>query len=290
MELTLKNLRLLIKHQLTDQPTTFPEQDKELGVVPIEFDLPDFYSKLLTYSTDFDIKVKANIEYKGETFPIYEISVNKTAQRKVFVLSGTHGNEHAGMLVILDLLEDIKQNPAFYSHVCLKILTPHNPVGAKYFSRFNGNGIDINRDFKKRRCLETQVAVNSLVEFSPHYVLSLHEGPHDGTFIYCNKLVSKKLAFGVLEYAQKNGVKLAEKNYFTTKLKQPGYFPITGITYFLTKLTSDLLNLQPEGYFARLHNLPNITVETSWKNPNNDERINGQLQIIKGVISNLSVK
>lgn len=282
-------MALLAKHHLTDQPTNYPEQDKDLGIISLGLDLGKFYKELLGFKSTFDVRRVEEIAYKSKKYPIYEVEINKGAKNKLFIVSGTHGNEQAGILCIVDLLKDIDANPSFYEKVHILILVPHNPVSVDHFSRFNGNGIDINRDYKKRRTLETKTAIASMRRFNQDFTLSLHEGPQEaGTFIYCNKLVDRRFALKVLDYAKKHGVKLASKNYFSGKLKMPGYFPHTGIFLLLMKLWSDLLDLQPEGYYTMLGGIPNITIETPWQSTSRKERINGQISIIKGVIKELS--
>lgn len=288
-KLSWKNLRLLAKHHLTDQPVNYPEQDKDLGIISLGLNLGDFYKKLLTFKNLFDIRKVEEVSYRKGKYPVYEIEVNKHAKKKLFILSGTHGNEHAGILAILDLLKDIRDNPEFYERIRLLIFTPHNPVGTKCFSRFNGQGVDLNRDFKKRRTAETRAVIASMKKFDQDFTLSLHEGPQEkGTFIYCNKLVTKGFALSVLNYAKEKGVTLADRNYFSGKLKVPGYFPLKGFVFFLEWLWSVILDLQPEGYYTNINGIPNITVETPWQNRSKRERILAQISIIKGVVKELS--
>lgn len=238
-KLSVRTLKLFAKHHLTDQPTNYPQQDKDLGIISLGLNLEKFYKKLLSFQKIFDIRQVEKVFYKDNSYPIYEVEINeqssssnKEAKKKLFIISGTHGNEQAGILCTLDLLKDIQVNPSFYKKVHILILVPNNPVGAQHFSRFNGNGIDINRDYKKRRTIETSTTIASMKRFKQDFTLSLHEGPQEsGTFIYCNKLVNKQFALRVLNYAKRRGVKLASNNYFGGRLKIPGYFPHTGLFY-----------------------------------------------------------
>lgn len=287
--ISLKNLRLLIKHHFTDQPYDHPVQDRNLNVVSLELSLNDFYKSILEFKDKFSFDVIENINYKDRELPIYQVDINNHNMNRLFILSGTHGNEQAGILCISRLLSDISDNPDFYNNISMRIITPHNPVAALEFSRFNADGIDINRDFKNQRTKEVKAVINSLEEYNPKYSLSLHEGPQEsGTFIYTNKLVAKQTAFDVLKYTRSKGVKLAKKNYFSRKLKYPGYFPLTGINFLVVSLWSELLNMQPFGYFCYTKGIKNFTTETSWQDKNKEARIQAQLLLIKGVVNTIS--
>lgn len=289
--LSYANLKLLAKYQLTGQPSNYPEQEKKLGIVSLNFDLKKYYKDLLKFKKHFDYRTVEEIVYEKEKYPIYEIEINKNAKNKLFILSGTHGNEQAGLLVVIELLSDIIANPKYYRDCNILILTPHNPVGAKYNSRLNGQGIDINRDFKKKKTLETKVVINSMKRFKQDFTISLHEGSQEnGTFIYCNKFVNEKIALKVLKNAKNCGVKLAPRNYFGMKLNIPGYYSLTGLTYFFMILSSWFLGLETEGFYVSKQGIPNVTIETPWRSKSKKGRINAQLSIIKGLIKELSTR
>lgn len=286
--ITPKNVYLFLKHHFTEQPFDHPKQDRDMNIVDLGLDLEEYYSKLQEFKNTFAIQQIQTINYKSDNFPIYELEINKGAEIKVFVLSGTHGNEQAGLFATLELLQLFKNDPTNYEKFNIKILTPNNPVSIKYFSRFNGDGIDINRDFKKQRTLETKAVIKLIEDFRPDFAITLHEALHeDGVFIYGNKLVEEEFAVSVLNKVQENGVKLAKKGYFPGKFKIPGYKPLKGVIFFWIKLWSDLLDLQPFGYFTVLEGIPNITIESSWQSESKDKRVNAHVEIVKAVLEEL---
>ena len=286
---TIKNLPLFVKYHLKHKPYKEPTPDKDLNVVSLGLNPKEFYEKLEKFKDKFEINTLIDLKYKEQVFPIYEININKSAEDRLLILSGTHGNEQAGILCILDLLEDIEYNPEFYSHLNIKIVVPHNPAGARYFSRVNGEGIDINRDFIKKESKEARILMEVIDEFKPKYSISLHEGPQENTFIYMNKLVEEALATKIVEDAKNKCVKFAKKNYLGQKTRIDGYFPVTGYSFVLNVLWSKILKLQPFGYYTYSKGIKNFTIETPWQNPSRKERVSAQIDIIKSVVNSLNI-
>ncbi len=90
----------------------------------------------------------------------------------VYVSSGIHGDEPAGPLAMLALLEAGCFNPDIRWRLCPVI----NPDGLKAATRHNAAGIDLNRDYLKRRSLEIAAHAAWLETLPvPELFLSLHE-------------------------------------------------------------------------------------------------------------------
>ena len=192
------------------------------------------------------------------------------------------------MLATLKLLELFKEEPIKYKDFHIKIIAPHNPVSVKYFSRFNGDGIDLNRDFKKQRTIETNLVIKTIKQFNPDFSITLHEGPQEeGTFIYANKFASEAFVIKVLDQAKRNGVIFSNRNYFSGKLKIPGYFPVKGWLSFWIKVSTTLLKLQTYGDYATQNKIPIITIESPWQSTDKDLRVNAHLEIVKAILDEL---
>lgn len=113
-----------------------------------------------------------------EERPIYGISVGHGAKR-VFMWSQMHGNESTTTKAVLDLLNFLKNESSLASEllgkVTLKIVPILNPDGAKAYTRFNANQIDLNRDAQKKSQPESQVLRKTFEDFSPNYCFNLHD-------------------------------------------------------------------------------------------------------------------
>ncbi|QQS18710.1 DUF2817 domain-containing protein [Candidatus Saccharibacteria bacterium] len=114
------------------------------------FSIESHYSYLSTLGDKFRTTLLETIEYKDKGYPIYCIDFcpDATGQR-LFILSGSHGNEEAGLIAVerfIEFLDTVGEE----TNVAIRIVTPHNPVGTAMFSRYNGQGYDMNRDFAKK--------------------------------------------------------------------------------------------------------------------------------------------
>src|SRR5690606_32698779 len=119
------------------------------------------------------------------------------------------GNEHAGILAVPEILAHTVE-PA----VRLVVLAPVNPVGAAEMSRYNGDGFDINRDFVRFETREARAVRRVVEEERPDFVISLHEGPQDRSFMFLNRHIDAALARRLARAIEAGGTALAEHDYF----------------------------------------------------------------------------
>ncbi len=104
----------------------------------------------------------------------------------VYISTGMHGDEPAGPLALLELLEDdlLERNLTFYICPCL------NPTGLSLKTRENGlefGGIDMNRDYILQQTAEITGHVRwlkKLVPNSPELFISLHEDWESGGYYF----------------------------------------------------------------------------------------------------------
>ena len=91
---------------------------------------------------------------------------------RVYLSAGIHGDEPAGPLALLELLQ-----AEFFSSGTHWLLCPAlNPDGLAAGTRGNGTGLDLNRDYWKRRTPEVKAHARWLEAMPvPDWFLSLHE-------------------------------------------------------------------------------------------------------------------
>jgi protein MpaA len=109
---------------------------------------------------------------------------SKAKVRKVYISAGIHGDEPAGVLAVLRMLEDDRwpSDTHFWMAPCL------NPTGFPLNTRENAAGIDLNRDYLHLSSPETRAHVRWL-EQQPRFdlTLCLHEDwEADGFYLYEN--------------------------------------------------------------------------------------------------------
>ncbi|MGZ0707645.1 DUF2817 domain-containing protein [Coraliomargarita sp. W4R53] len=95
--------------------------------------------------------------------------VNSAALKTVYISSGMHGDEPAGPLALLKLLEEqLLPLEEFNWAVCPLL----NPVGLSLHQRENEQGIDLNRDYYKRTSDEVR-SHTKWVDAQAHFDLAL---------------------------------------------------------------------------------------------------------------------
>ena len=192
-----------------------------MGVVPLGYEPEAFEREVRSFDgARFSVRELARIQYKGAGRPILRVDSRNLdrANKRLLILSGVHGNEHAGILCVPEILRQFDARFADENHVALVVLTPVNPVGAAELSRFNAQGYDINRDFVRFETEEARVVRATLDELRPDFVLSLHEGPQDASFLFANSRVDPALAQRLLDALEAGGTTLATHDYFGMKL------------------------------------------------------------------------
>jgi hypothetical protein len=136
-----------------------------------------------------DSSVIGEVSYRGSSYPIHLLRFPSLRGGRhglrVFLASGVHGTESAGVEALLQLSEEMAHNPELFPEVALDIVPVVNPWGWIHGYRYDGEGEDVNRDFASRRTQEARI-VRSFIDRSGPYdlVLDLHESKKYGYFIY----------------------------------------------------------------------------------------------------------
>lgn len=94
------------------------------------------------------------------------------SQTKVYLSAGMHGDEPAGPLAILRLMDEGFFKPGIEWLLCPAL----NPTGLAQGTRENAEGIDLNRDYWRKRSAEARAHAAWLEQQTlPDLFLSLHE-------------------------------------------------------------------------------------------------------------------
>lgn len=247
----------------------------------IQLDLKKYSEKLHAYNSQVTIEIVAEIKYKGESFIVNQIDyVAHPVQKKMLIFTGVHGDEIAGTLSILKLLDDIKLNPSDYANWQIRILTPINPVGISQRSRYNEDGCDINRDFKDFTTIGAKLQKEAIDNFLPHLVISLHE-KYGGYAIYANKAVDLAICEAIIEEQTRNKIPLSN-SFFNNLVKfpSPGIFKETDRIRKIKKWS----NWNSLETYADKIQLPVLTSESDNTSNNKEMRIESHFIAIKTVI------
>lgn len=278
-----QDLALFAKYHLKRRVFDHPARETALGIVPLELDLDAYVREMQSYAGRFEVGTLGEIVYRDTSYPILEVRAPREGAKRLLVLAGVHGNEHAGILAVPSILERWTDH-----HVDLTIITPVNPVGAAHLSRYNGQGYDINRDFVRFDTEEARLVRALFERLSPDFVVSLHEGPQDATFMFANRAVDPALAARLLEAMEAGGVALARTDYFGRTLEPPGYAPLGPIGYGLSWLWARTLGMMATGMYADARRIPELTLESSWRLPSKQARVRAHVELVLALARELA--
>lgn len=118
-------------------------------------------------------------ERTGMIYPLYRLAVNlDQGQESICIVSGIHGNEIAGPLSVLRMLETfIHELPGHFRYIVYPVI---NPTGFDLRQRYDTDGRDLNAIYsvtlKSKNYRENQAFFEDAKKFGPYEaVLTLHE-------------------------------------------------------------------------------------------------------------------
>jgi len=277
--LLLYPVQLLHKYYLTPCAAAGPIQQTDFEMYLEPVDLTQYEQTLRRHPEQFTISQLAQIEFEERAYPIYQIDWNPTADRRLLIVAATHGNEFASALVIPDLLSEMG-SLSLFSDWSIRIITPANPVGLAYQSRYNEDGCDINRDFKEFRTRGAQIQRDVVEDYQPDLIVSLHEGPQSGFFAITTQSVPKPFRQSLHRALVNNDIALAQNSFLGLPLAAEGIFYEGNII----STAKRLLGIHTLGRYAESQEIPVITTESSWKDTDLSTRIKPHRVTIQTVV------
>ncbi len=278
------DLRHFAKYHLKRRVFDHPAREHELGLVELPFEDAELADSLRRLSDRYDVDRVEGIEYGGRSHPIFVVtSRRKDNRRALLVLSAVHGNERAGLLAVPEILQRFDEES-----VRLIVVAPVNPVGAAELSRYNGDGFDVNRDFVRFETREAQIVRDVFEREKPDFVVSLHEGPQDDTFMFLNRYVDLELAGRLADAIERGGSTLATKDYFGRTLHPPGVAPMSTAVWAVSWLWAATLRMKATGMWCDDRGVPEITLESSWRNPDRETRVRPHVDLVAAIAHELA--
>ena len=284
-----KDLAKFARYHLVRRAETYPARDNDMGIVPLPFELTAYAARIRAYEgARFSVSEETAVTYQDRAHPILSVTsrpgpASAAPSKTLVVLAGVHGNEHAGLLAVPPILDAWNHDA-----VKLVVVTPVNPVGAAELSRFNAEGYDINRDFVRFGTPEARVVRDVFAREKPDFVISLHEGPQDATFMFTNARVDTPLAHSLCDALAAGGTVLAEKDYFGLRLDPPGLSPSTATARAVTKVWAATLGMKASIAYSEDHGIPEIVLESSWRMPDESTRIRPHVDLVAAVARSLA--
>lgn len=285
---TLAELRQFARYHLIRRVHDHPARETELGVVSLGYDPEAFEREVRAFGDRFEIGEALRVSYRGVSRPVLDVRTRDlgSARTRLLVLSGVHGNEHAGIVCVPEILACFAaEAPA---GVGLVVLTPVNPIGAAELSRFNAEGYDINRDFVRFDTPEARLVRDTMESVRPDFVISLHEGPQDASFMFANRHVSAALATRLLAALEAAGTTLATHDYFGARLRTPGLSPSTPAVRAVVSVWAATLGMRATITYSELRGVPELVLESSWRGTDRATRVRPHVELCMAVARELA--
>ncbi len=150
---------------------------------------PTTYPQLDTTQPDIAVPPQQHIAGKSvENRPIMYYALGQGPE-VTFIMAAIHGDESAGAPLVLKLADYLQKNQREFLRGRTVVLLPiANPDGLVRNTRYNANGVDLNRNFdtenrinKKEFGLialsepETHVIIRFIKQYNPDRIVSIHQ-------------------------------------------------------------------------------------------------------------------
>lgn len=228
-------------------------------------------SFIFELSDKFTITEMGTLQYPEHDYTLYKISYGNIEEndgtssggRNLLFLSGLHGPETAPVYEIKAFMQHL-DSIDLIDNVKIDFIYILNPYGFEHDLRYNGNGIDINRDFISFETKEAQYLIESIQDEHYNGVYDFHEhGATTGLLLYVYSNRSKRLGISILENFQHNNISL-ENNYVDVVLKARNGIisvPFYAKIYFMNLKKQATTGL----YFDKIHVPEVFVIETPWR-------------------------
>ncbi|SHF56743.1 Zinc carboxypeptidase [Salegentibacter echinorum] len=130
-----------------------------------------------------DLRTTFKIKQIGSSVlgkPIHSITLGKGTV-KILAWSQMHGNESTTTKAVFDFLKYFQENSEdilikkILEKCELCIIPMLNPDGASAYTRVNANKVDLNRDAKELKEIESRILRENFKDFKPDFCLNLHD-------------------------------------------------------------------------------------------------------------------
>jgi len=112
-----------------------------------------------------------------QSYPLYRITINPTASKRICIISGVHGYEIAGVLSFLEIFSNPKK--LFNDDISYRIYPCINPTAFDLRQRMNDFSVDLNeltwQSLKSKKYMEVKTFYEDVKNWSMDIFLSMHE-------------------------------------------------------------------------------------------------------------------
>jgi hypothetical protein len=202
------------------------------------------------------------VHYDDFEVPVWIVRLTHRPETEsnILITAGVHGNEPAGVECALRLVELLARAPNRFGAHNIEIVPLVNPWGWAHDTRFNRQGIDINRDFASFKSQEALIISGHLQHNRYRLIIDLHEDPAaHGFYLYQYGRSDKAAVEPVVAALAAQGYPVEQDIKMVALKTRNGIIdaPMWGLWYM--KITHQLSITN----YARLYNCLNVfTIET----------------------------
>jgi hypothetical protein len=176
----------------------------------VERDYPAMASRIRALAGP-RVKVKelGSVVYDKVKYPVFSLSYMPpdAPKIKVLLISGAHGDEPAGPEAVISFFKGLS-----YKDVSVESIPLVNPWGWAHSVRYNGNGIDVNRDLILFRTGEAGFIRDFTQGKVYDLAIDMHEASQAGAFIYAYEDGDEGPAREMMTSMEAAGFAIAGKN------------------------------------------------------------------------------
>lgn len=208
------------------------------------------------------INTIGQVRYGDYEAPIWVVSFTpeKDAEHRVLLSGGIHGNEPAGVEIMVQMVEAIAAEPQKYDNIALNIIPIVNPWGWSHDIRYNQEGRDVNRDFASFNCPESRIIREFTRDKKYDLIIDNHEDPDaKGYYMYQYANPDTLLSMQTINTIKKQGFPIEQDVNMVILKTDDGLInaPLWGLWYMTLSRQLSITN------FFRLNNSTRVyTIET----------------------------
>ena len=178
----------LVVLRVTGHREPFPETQPVVRDISV---VEDRITNAVAISEQLTLTAIGEVVYGEYKAPVWAVSFTPSEEPKYKVLltGGVHGEEPAGVEIMVQMIETLAENPQKYENMYFDIVPIVNPWGWSHDIRFDRDGIDVNRDFASFTSREAMIMREFTAGKKYDLIVDHHEYA-DGTGFFMYQLAN----------------------------------------------------------------------------------------------------
>ena len=256
----------LVVLRATGHREPFPETQPVVRDISL---LEDRITNAVAISEQLTLTTIGEVVYEEYRAPVWAVSFTPSEEPKYEVLltGGVHGDEPAGVEIMLQTIETLAENPGEYENVYFEIVPIVNPWGWSHDIRFDRDGRDVNRDFASFTSQEAVIIREFTAGKEYDLIVDHHEcDDSTGFFMYQLANPSQSVSRNVIKAVRDEGYPIEQDVRMITLKTEDGLIDAPMWTLRLVRLVD---RLSMTNYFRLNNNDMVYLIETptslSWE-------------------------